>query len=84
MQIARDLKSTMGYPVCNWRVMELLILGPVVPDFWQMIDPHQHIEAKVCSYLLSICLPDIIITSALGCIAICLHHYKVKDIAIKE
>ena len=64
--------------------MELLILGPVVPDLWQMIDPHQHIEAKVCSYLLSFCLPDVIITSALGCIAICLCHYKVNDIAIKE
>ena len=80
------LKPVTGYPRCFEGVVELLISGSIVSDFWESVDTHDNHETKVCLDLCHVCLPcgwSMCSSKTLCCKPVCLPYNQREDLFIK-
>ena len=84
MEVPGDLlKSVSRNSLTNRGIVQPWVPSPVVSYFWEVVDPHQDVETKVCTNLLRSSSP-LIVPPTLCCVAIGFSHNQIDDVIVEE
>ena len=88
VQIARNLlKPLTSNAGGNEWIFQFVIQCPIITDLWQLVDPHDYHEPKICLDFFQVSLPSgrsVCCSKALCCKQVGLSDDEGEDLFIKE